>query len=74
LVDAWTETGLEGLAQVDLDVRQDRQRPFEELGPTADAALASVMTRAHREGRIADAASWPERPPVRTYDASLAGV
>lgn len=72
LLDAWTETGLEGLAQADLDVRQNRHRPLDELGPMADAVLAGVMTRAHREGRVADAASWPERPPMRTYGASLA--
>jgi glucosyl-3-phosphoglycerate synthase len=70
LIDAWTEVGLDGLAQVDLDVRQNRHRPLHELGPMAEAVLASVLTRVHREGRLTDALGWPERPPLRAYRAS----
>lgn len=73
LIDAWSAVGLDGLAQVDLDVRQNRHRPLEELGPMAEAVLASVMVRMHREGRLADAATWPERPPMRTYRARTEG-
>jgi glucosyl-3-phosphoglycerate synthase len=67
LIDAWSEVGLEGLAQVDLDVRQNRHRPLEELGPMAEAVLTAVMLRLKREGRLDEDVSWAERPAMRTY-------
>jgi glucosyl-3-phosphoglycerate synthase len=66
LIDAWRLVGLEGLAQVDLDVRQNRHRPLEELGPMAEAVLCGVTDRLERDGRLAPhgaGAAWPERPP-----------
>ena len=74
LIDAWSDVGLVGLAQVDLDVRQNRHRPLEELGPMADAVLASVMTRMHRQGRLADEVAWPERPAMRTWNLETMGA
>jgi glucosyl-3-phosphoglycerate synthase len=68
LIDAYREVGLEGLAQVDLDVRQNRHQPLAELGPMADAVLAGVAVRLAREGRLhGDTGAAPvERPPLAT--------
>jgi glucosyl-3-phosphoglycerate synthase len=52
LIDIWRAVGLEGLAQVDLDVRQNRHRPLCELAPMASAVLAAVAARLVREGRL----------------------
>jgi glucosyl-3-phosphoglycerate synthase len=52
LIDAWTEVGLWGMAQVDLDVRQNRHQPLRELGLMAYAVLRGVTERLVREGRL----------------------
>jgi glucosyl-3-phosphoglycerate synthase len=55
LIDAWRIVGLAGLAQVDLDVRQNRHRTLEELGPMADAVLGAVadgITIQDTQGRL----------------------
>ncbi|HEX8646390.1 MAG TPA: glucosyl-3-phosphoglycerate synthase [Thermoleophilaceae bacterium] len=52
LIDAWTEVGLWGMAQVDLDVRQNRHQPLRDLGPMAYAVLRGVAERLVREGRL----------------------
>jgi glucosyl-3-phosphoglycerate synthase len=72
LIDAYREVGLEGLAQVDLDVRQNRHQPLSALGPMADAVLGAVAARLAREGRLVDVdvASPVERPPLATLAAS----
>ncbi|CAA9491225.1 MAG: Glucosyl-3-phosphoglycerate synthase [uncultured Solirubrobacteraceae bacterium] len=67
LIDAWRHVGLEGIAQVDLDVRQNRHQSLEELGPMAQAVLAGVIERLHRDGCLEageDRLPWPERPPI----------
>jgi glucosyl-3-phosphoglycerate synthase len=51
----------------EVDVRQNRHRPLEELGPMAEAVLCAVTDRLERDGRLrpdAAGAPWPERPPV----------
>jgi glucosyl-3-phosphoglycerate synthase len=61
--------GIRAIAQVDLDVRQNRHRPLEALGPMADAVLAAVTTRLRREGRLAGdgvGADLPTRPPLES--------
>jgi glucosyl-3-phosphoglycerate synthase len=68
LIDAWRAVGLERMAEVDLDVRQNRHRPLDELGPMAGAVAAGVLSRAARDGRVAEAPPLRERPPA----ASLA--
>ena len=72
LIDAYREVGLDGLAQVDLDVRQNRHQPLGALGPMADAVLGAVAARLEREGRLAgvDVAPPVERPPLATLAAS----
>jgi glucosyl-3-phosphoglycerate synthase len=52
LIDAWAEVGLAGMAQVDLDVRQNRHRPLAELSHMAAAVLRAVTDRLERDGRL----------------------
>jgi len=53
LLDAYRAVGLDGLAQVDLDVRQNAHQPLRDLGPMAFAVLRAVAARLEREGRLA---------------------
>jgi glucosyl-3-phosphoglycerate synthase len=53
LLDAHREAGLDSLAQVDLDVRQNAHQPLRDLGPMAYAVLRAVASRLEREGRLA---------------------
>ena len=46
------EVGLDGIAQVDLDVRQNAHQPLRDLGPMAYAVLQAVASRLEREGRL----------------------
>ena len=52
LIDSWRSCGLGAMAQVDLDVRQNRHRPLSELGPMAYAVLAAVTSRLERDSRL----------------------
>jgi glucosyl-3-phosphoglycerate synthase len=52
LIDAYALTGLAGIAQVDLDVRQNAHQSLQDLGPMAFAVLQAVATRLEREGRL----------------------
>ncbi len=52
LIDAYGLLGLEGIAQVDLDVRQNAHQRLQDLGPMAFAVLQAVSTRLQREGRL----------------------
>jgi glucosyl-3-phosphoglycerate synthase len=52
LIDAYSAVGLQALAQVDLDVRQNAHQPLLELGPMAHAVLRAVASRLEREGRL----------------------
>jgi glucosyl-3-phosphoglycerate synthase len=45
LIDAWRLAGLDGLAQVDLGVRQNRHQPLRELSAMAYAVLVAAETR-----------------------------
>jgi len=57
LLDVYAAVGIEAIAQVDLDVRQNRHQPLEDLAPMAAAVLAAIMSRLRREGRLGGAAS-----------------
>ncbi|HTU87568.1 MAG TPA: glucosyl-3-phosphoglycerate synthase [Solirubrobacteraceae bacterium] len=83
LIDAYSEAGLEAIAQVDLDVRQNAHQPLRDLGPMAYAVLRAVAVRLEREGRLRgplpatfafpEAAALPEpveRPPHRSLRAA----
>ena len=52
LIDAYTVAGLEAIAQVDLEVRQNAHQPLRDLGPMAYAVLHAVAVRLEREGRL----------------------
>ena len=60
------DAGVDALAQVDLDSRQNRHRPLAELAPMAEAVLATVTSRLQRAGRLVDArcARAPARAPA----------
>jgi glucosyl-3-phosphoglycerate synthase len=65
LIDVYREVGLDGMFQVDLDSRQNRHRPLEELGPMADAVLDTLTARLVEEGRLVGvSAARSERPPL----------
>jgi len=68
LIDVYAAIGLDGIAQVDLEVRQNAHQPLRDLGPMASAVLETVAARLEREGRLAPhlpiAGAAPlERPP-----------
>ena len=72
LVDAYAEVGLAALAQVDLDVRQNRHQRLEDLAPMAAAVLGALTARLRRDGRLIEdgAAGLPvERPPLAELEA-----
>ena len=52
LIDAHDAAGLDALAQVDLDVRQNRHQSLGSLGPMAYAVLRAVAERLARDGRL----------------------
>jgi glucosyl-3-phosphoglycerate synthase len=62
LVDVVARFGREALAQVDLDVREHRNRPLEELAPQARAVIATALQRAE----LVDPVEVRERPPMIT--------
>jgi glucosyl-3-phosphoglycerate synthase len=75
LIDVYTAVGLDGIAQVDLDVRQNAHQPLRDLGPMASAVLETVAARLEREGRLAPhlptaGAAALERPPVESLRAA----
>jgi glucosyl-3-phosphoglycerate synthase len=75
LLDVHADVGLAAMAQVDLDVRQNRHQPLEDLAPMAAAVLAAVRSRLEREGRLLDPCREPllERPPLAALRA-LRGI
>ncbi|KAA0235465.1 MAG: Glucosyl-3-phosphoglycerate synthase [Acidimicrobiales bacterium] len=46
LIDIVTDTGVRGIAQVDLEVRHHRNRPLDQLAPQAMAIMQTVLQRA----------------------------
>jgi glucosyl-3-phosphoglycerate synthase len=54
LIDAYREVGLDAIAQVDLDMRQNEHQPLRALAPMAYAVLLGVAARLQREGRLAE--------------------
>lgn len=73
LIDAWREVGLQGIAQVDLEVHRNRHQPLQALTPMAHTVLATIARRLQREGRLAgldDGHAEPERPPLQSVPAA----
>jgi glucosyl-3-phosphoglycerate synthase len=54
LIDVWSEVGLDGMAQVDIEMRQNRHQSLGDLTPMAYAVLQAVATRLAREGRVSE--------------------
>jgi glucosyl-3-phosphoglycerate synthase len=78
LLDVHAAAGIDALAQVDLDSRQNRHQRLEDLTPMAAAVLGAVTSRLRREGRLADDdgaadAALPERPPLAQLRAAPCG-
>jgi glucosyl-3-phosphoglycerate synthase len=65
LIDAWAAVGLDAMAQVDLDVRQNRHQPLADLVPMATAVLHAVLARVHGDGRL----QTPPEQRLTTLDA-----
>lgn len=73
LLDAVALAGPEALAEVDLDVRQNRHRPLHELGAMADEVLAAVCSRLEEDGRLTpDVPTAIVRPPLASLELELA--
>ncbi|MEA2170169.1 MAG: glucosyl-3-phosphoglycerate synthase [Solirubrobacteraceae bacterium] len=73
LLDVYRECGVRGLAQVDLDVRQNDHKTLRDLAPMADEVLAAASVRLARDGRLTgDVAGPVERPPMREVLAAAA--
>jgi glucosyl-3-phosphoglycerate synthase len=62
--------GTEGMAQVDLEERQNRHQPLPALGPMAYAVLRVILERLRAEGRLLD----DHAPPFQTADGRLIQV
>jgi glucosyl-3-phosphoglycerate synthase len=68
LIDAYELAGIDAIAQVDLDERQNRHQPLSELGPMATAVLRAV---AERVGMIDEPSQRiVERPPMASLRAA----
>ena len=86
LLDAHRDVGLDAIAQVDLDVRQNAHQPLRELGPMAFSVLRALASRLQRDGRLtgplpsaflfagddelSTLAEQVERPPLATMRAA----
>ena len=71
LIDIYRRVGAGAIRQVDLDTRQNRHRPLEELGPMSDAILESLSARLVEEGRLTGVmARRRERPPLAALRAA----
>lgn len=64
LIDVCSEVGIDAIAQVDLDVRQNRHQPLASLAPMSAAVLAAVTSRLRREGRLTAGAAAGDEPEL----------
>ena len=62
--------GIDGMAQVDLEVRHNRHQDLRALGPMAYAVLRTILERLRDEGRLLD----DHAPPLQTADGQLIQV
>ncbi len=73
LLDVYRVVGLDALAQVDLDVRQNRHQTLAALRPMAREVLEAVASRLDAEGRLAGERpelDLVERPPMASVRAA----
>jgi glucosyl-3-phosphoglycerate synthase len=52
LIDVWRELGLDGMAQVDLEVHHNRHQPLAALAEMSTTVLATIVRRLVSEGRL----------------------
>jgi glucosyl-3-phosphoglycerate synthase len=62
--------GTAGMAQVNLDVRQNRHQPLHQLGPMSYAVLRVILEQLRADGRLLD----DHAPPLQTADGRLVQV
>ena len=70
LIDVWREVGLDGLAQVDLEIHRNRHQSLAALGEMSERVLATIARRLHEEKRLSrvDLAEAPvERPALAAF-------
>lgn len=67
LIDIYREIGIDAIAQVDLDVRQNRHQPLDALGEMAGAVAKAVLARAGVPGVQG---TGVVRPPLRSLRIS----
>ena len=70
LIDVYRRVGIDAMAQVDLEVRQNRHQPLSALGGMATAVAAALADRLVREGRLDSAPPIVERPPLASLHAA----
>ncbi len=69
LIDVWRAIGLDGLAQVDLDVHRNRHQTLAALGEMSERVLATIARRVCEEDRLSevDLSEAPlERPSLES--------
>jgi glucosyl-3-phosphoglycerate synthase len=52
LIDVWRELGLDGIAQVDLELHRNRHQPLSALTEMSETVLATIVRRLVSEGRL----------------------
>ncbi|HWX88214.1 MAG TPA: glucosyl-3-phosphoglycerate synthase, partial [Solirubrobacteraceae bacterium] len=52
LIDVWHEVGLDGIAQVDLELHRNRHQPMAALSEMSETVLAAIVRRLVSEGRL----------------------
>ncbi len=52
LIDVWREVGLSGMAEVDLDCRQNTHQALEQLGPMSEEVALAILDRAASSGNL----------------------
>ncbi|MGA9286657.1 MAG: glucosyl-3-phosphoglycerate synthase [Solirubrobacteraceae bacterium] len=73
LIDVWREVGLDGLAQVDLEVHRNRHQSLGALGEMSERVLATIARRLHEEKKLSqvDLSAAPvERPAFAAFTRS----
>jgi glucosyl-3-phosphoglycerate synthase len=68
LIDAYRDSGLGSIAQVDLDTRQNDHQQLADLGPMAFSVLRAVTSRMALDGRLSEAG------PEQFLAASVSGL
>jgi glucosyl-3-phosphoglycerate synthase len=58
LIDVWSEVGLEGIAQVDLDEHRHAHQPLSSLAPMARVVMATIANRLEGDELLE---RWPDR-------------